>query len=130
VRHLYSSIVRVERMQMTRVNGRPSTQWAPVTGLEAVLCRLNIGFVRPGDALPAYEAGKAQDRSGIMFCDVLPLKAGDRVVAISGPVDGTFEVRTIPDSAVGYAEAHHMEFQIWEVNQNLAGKFPFAPETT
>lgn len=125
--HLYSSRVKVQRTQMQVDNGRPVISWVDQTGvLASVACRLDLNFVRPGkDVLPAVEAGRAPDRIGVMFCAAsVPLKAGDRIVAISGPVEGTFDVRVIPDMALDYGGAHHIEVQIIETNQQLQNVFP------
>jgi hypothetical protein len=83
-------------------------------------------FVRPGkDAPMPLVAGRAPDRVGTLFCDPTPhLKAGDRIHAIDGPVTGTFEIRAIPDVAVGFGIGHHMEVQLIEVAQELTGVFP------
>lgn len=132
--HLFNSAVRVERLQLTVVGGRPIMDWAQATDddpalndmLQFLKCRLDMNFLRPGkDILPAPEAGKAPDRIGIMFTSpYAPIRAGDRIVAIpneSGktPVEGTFEIRQIPDEAIDFSERHHIEVQIIETNQQL-----------
>lgn len=133
--HLYASAVRVERMALTQVNGKATYNWATVTEGDYVKCRLDLNFVRPGKDIPsAPEAGSAPDRIGLMFCSAsAPIMAGDRVVAIPNdigdiPVPGTFEIRVIPDVVVGFSEAHHIEIQILETNQNLAGVWPVDSE--
>jgi len=137
--HLFSSVVRVERMSMSSVDGTVQMTWGQAHDDDPQLdfllgylrCRLDLTFVRPGkDALPAVEAGRAQDRIGVLFTYAYaPLKAGDRVVAIPNaaglmPVDGTFEIKTIPDKALDYSTAHHIEVQITETNTNLVGVWP------
>lgn len=126
--HLYSSVVKIQRLTKTRNDdGVTETSWVDQPSpLNAIRCRLDLNFLRPGkDIPPAYEAGTAPDRIGVMFCRAgLPLRAGDRVVTVSGPVEGTFDLKVIPDVAVGYATAHHIEVQIVETVQNLAGKWP------
>lgn len=120
--------MRVERLVLTANNGVPAYTWvAQGAPLDAVPCRLDLNFVRPGkDQLPALEAGRAPDRVGVLFCaSEVALKAGDRVVTTKGPVTGTFEIRAIPDQAVAYASANHIEVQIIEVNQNLTGARTF-----
>lgn len=94
--------------------------------LSRLYARLDLNFVRPGkDILPAPEAGKAPDRIGVLFTfPYAPVRAGDRLVAIPNdigemPVEGTFELRTKPDEAIGFASRHHLEMQVIEVNQNL-----------
>lgn len=123
--HLYSSVVRVERPVTTNVDGRARSSWSVVSGGSAVRCRLDLHFVSPGDIQPVLTAGKAPDRTGRMYCaSTAPIRAGDRIVAVSGPVQGTFEIRTIADSAIGFAAAHHIEVQIWETNRDLDGLWP------
>lgn len=124
--HLYSSRVRVERPATTKsASGRSRAGWSAVSGLESVPCRLDLQFVRPNDIQPAIVAGKAPDRYGLMFCNSsTAIKAGDRIVTVSGPVSGTFEIRTIPDQAVGFSDAHHIEVQVWETNRDLDALWP------
>lgn len=129
--HLYASVVRIERMSLTMSGGVASMGWSTVPRGEYVPCRLDLNFVRPGkDIAPAPVAGKAPDRIGLMFCSQeAPLRAGDRIVTIPGddgqmPIDGTFEIRVIPDIVVGYSAAHHMEIQILETNQALDDAWP------
>jgi hypothetical protein len=123
--HLFNSVVAVYRLESSAVDGMLSYTWLD-SGVR-IKCRLDIGFLRPGKDQPmAVEAGKAPDRVGVLYC--LPdqdIRAGDRVVALEpAAVPGTFEVRVIPDRAQGFATAHHIEVQIVEVSQALAGVFP------
>jgi hypothetical protein len=124
MQHLFNSVGHIERLQRTLVNGAAQTKWAPVDDpqLKYVKCRLDLNFLRPGKDQPApYEAGKAQDRIGIMFCNILPIRAGDRFVADSGPVMGTFEIRNTPDTTItARPVGHHLEIQIVETNQKLS----------
>jgi hypothetical protein len=132
--HLFNSAVRVEELQLVVTDGRPVMDWVQAThddpALNAMLqylrCRLDMVFVRPGkDVLPAYEAGKAPDRIGIMFTySYAPIKAGQRIVAIPNemnkiPVPGTFEIKVMPDIPQDYMDGHHIEVQIIEANQTL-----------
>lgn len=121
--HLYSSRVKVQRLQHLVVAGKQATfDWVDQPApLNSVPCRLDLIFVRPGrDVLPAHEAGVARSRIGIMFCAPnVPLLAGDRIVTIAGPENGTFEIRNIPDKAQDSSSAHHIEVQIVETNQTL-----------
>jgi len=133
VRHLFSSRVRVERLQFTDVNGRRRNSWVVQPGiLSNFACRLDLNFLRPGKDQPqAIEAGRAPDRIGVLFCGAeVPLQAGDRIVTLSGPVQGVFEILVVPDVAVAFSTGHHKEVQIVETNQNTAN-FPSsaAPET-
>jgi len=124
--HLFNSVVRVEELRQTQEDGVVTTDWRPVEGLEALPCRLDLNFVRPGkDILPAPVAGKAPDRIGVLFTFAhAPLKAGHRLTAIphpdtgAFPVQGTFEIRVVPDQAIAFAVAHHIEVQIIEVAQD------------
>src|SRR5437870_771254 len=124
MQHLFNSVGHIERLKRTVVNGAAQTAWVPVTDpqLAYIKCRLDLNFLRPGKDQPApYEAGKAPDRIGIMFCLPLPIRAGDRLVADSGPVMGTFEIRSTPDMAITARPAgHHLEIQIIETNQKLS----------
>ena len=134
MRHLLNSAVRVERLQLVVTDGRASMTYAQATDpdpalndmLQFLKCRLDMNFIREGkDALPAPVAGRAPDRVGVMLTDpYAPIRAGDRIVTIpneSGavPVEGTFEIRAIPDEVVGYSDRHHIEVQIIEVGQEL-----------
>lgn len=123
MRHLFISTGHIERLSRTMVNGAAQMTWSPVSDpqLQNIKCRLDLNFLRPGKDAPApYEAGKAPDRIGLMFCDILPIRAGDRFVADSGPVMGTFEIHSNPDTTITMRPTgHHMEIQIVETNQNL-----------
>lgn len=134
MRHLFNSRCEVLRLSGAMTNGTPVLTWAKVTGMVdarlgvpgELMCRLDLNFVRPGKDQPMpVTAGRAPDRIGVMFCDATDtILAGDRVRCLSGPVSGTFEIRTIPDVAVDFASAHHVEVQVVEVSQTIAGVFP------
>lgn len=146
--HLFNSAVRVERMQLTNVGGRSVMDWAQATDddpalsdmLQFLKCRLDMNFLRQGkDILPAPVAGRATDRIGVMFTyPYAPIKAGDRIIAIPNeknkiPVKGTFEIRAIPDEAIDFEDAHHIEVQIIETGQELTqenwpGEDPLGPD--
>ena len=135
--HLYPSAFRVERLQLILVeNGVPTTDWAQAvseTGdsvendmLAYLRGRLDLNFIRPGkDIIAAPEAGKAQDRIGILFTfPYAPIRAGDRIIAIPNaegkiPVKGVFEIGNKPDEALGYSDTHHLETQVKEVGQEM-----------
>jgi hypothetical protein len=135
ISHLYNSVVKVLRPSTTNVDGMMRIDWVPVGApLNAVPCRLDLTFLRPGkDAPMPTEAGKAPDHVGVMFCaSTVAIKAGDRVQAIPNskgviPVPGVFEIRQIPDQAVAYSAQHHIEVQIVETSQQLTGQFPNPP---
>jgi hypothetical protein len=139
MQHLFNSVFRVERMQLTVSDGQATMDWAQAHDddpqLDWMLAnlkgRLDLLFTRPGkDAPPAVEAGRAQDRMGILFTyGYAPIKAGDRLVAIPDArgrieVDGTFDIRAIPDKAIDYSSAHHIEVQVFETNQQLTDIWP------
>lgn len=126
--HLYASVVKVRRPQTTQVDGVATTTWQDVEtdGLNFVRCRIDLNFIRPGKDAPApINAGGAQDRYGLLFCNAnVPLRAGDRLVCIPNtngklPVEGSFEVRSIPDKAIDFSDVHHTEVLIFEVPQDL-----------
>jgi hypothetical protein len=127
--HLYPSVAKVQRMQLRVIEGRTAEHdWVDQVGvLGGFKCRLDLTFIRPGkDVLPAQEAGVARDRVGVLFCSSrVPLQAGDRLVLTKGPIQGTFDIKNIPDKAQSYAAAHHIEVQVVETNQTLTGPTNF-----
>ncbi len=136
MRHLFNSRAEVHRLTGTLAAGTPTLTWSKTTDIvDAVLgvpgemmCRLDLLHVRPGKDQPMpMIAGRAPDRVGLLIFDATPnLKAGDQIRMIDGPVSGVFELRVVPDPAVGFAATHHMEVQVIEVSQSLAGIFPGA----
>lgn len=119
--HLFSSVVKVQRLTRTRTDGVTEMSWVDQPApLNAIRCRLDMNFLRPGKDVPAaQEAGTVPDRIGVMFCRPVPIRAGDRIVAVSGPVTGTFDLKTIPDLPPDYSSVHHMEVQVVETVQSL-----------
>lgn len=136
MRHLFNQRVEVLRLAAVMTNGTPVLSWSKVTTIldpalgvpGELLCRLDLNFVRPGKDQPMpVTAGRAPDRIGVLFCGATDkILAGDRIRCLSGPVSGTFEIRTIPDQAIDFAAAHHIEVQVVEISQSLAGVFPGA----
>lgn len=134
MRHLYASRCEVLRLSGVLVDGSPDMDWSKVStvvdpdlGIPGeLMCRLDLSFLRPGkDAPMPLVAGRAPDRIGVCFFDTsADVKAGDRLHCLSGPVSGTFEIRSIPDSADDFASSHHMEVQVVEVAQQLTSTFP------
>lgn len=124
--HLYSSTVAVYRLVLSSEDGAVEYAWSPVSSLQRVPCRLDLNFLRPGKDLPSpVEAGRAPDRIGVMFCrSTVGLKPGDHIRAVKGPVVGTFAIKAMPDQALDYGSAHHIEVQIVEVAQNVAAYLP------
>lgn len=129
MRHLYSSQMEVLRISGTLTDGTGVVAWTkvpyvldPELGIPGeLMCRIDLAFVRPGKDLPmALASGRALDRVGVLFCDTTEeLRAGDRLRDIAGPVHGTFELRSMPDPAIDFAGAHHLEVQVVEVAQSL-----------
>lgn len=132
MRGLYSSVVQVLRLTPTMdANFGMSVSWTAISSIVdpvldipgQLLCRLAIGFLRPGkDQLPPIVAGRPQDRFGVMYFDPatdasgVPLvKSGDRFLCVSGPISGTWEMRNIADQLQGYHGAAHCEVQVVEV---------------
>lgn len=126
MRHLFASKVRAEELVITPREGRAEYSWKKVG--PSFMCRIDPNFIRPGkDVQAVVEAGRAPDRVALMFCDqTAPVGAGRRIVTEGGPIQGVFEMRAIPDIAVGYATGHHIEVQLIETNQELDGFFPAA----
>lgn len=128
MRHLFNSVVRVETLELRDRDGRAVMDWGTydAPGADWVECRLDLQFLRPGrDVVAPINAGVVPDRFGIMFCDsTAPLIAGCRIVTIPNaygeePVSGTFEIKTIPEVALDFASAHHIEVQIIESVQSI-----------
>lgn len=135
MRALYRSVVQVLRLSATVSGGVATTTWAPVPdmvdpvwGVAGQLqCRLDLQFTRPGkDIQMPLVAGRAPDRTAVAFFDcaadsngALLVRAGDRLECISGPVQGTFEIRVIPEVAQDFIGAHHVEIQVIETSQAL-----------
>jgi hypothetical protein len=126
--HLYPSRAEVYRMVTTVQSGARLMRWEKVSEVVdprlpagEVWCRLDLNFVRPGkDIPPPVAAGRAPDRFGILFCDVVPnLRSGDQVRMVEGPVVGIFELRVVPDVAQARFIGHHLEVQVVEVAQSL-----------
>lgn len=141
MRHLYNSRAEIHRLSGALVDGTPTLTWSKIAETPdpilntagELMCRLDLNYVRPGKDQPMpVVAGRAPDRVGLLMFDTTSVvKAGDRVHMLTGPIVGTFEIRVIPDPAVGFAAAHHMEVQVVEVAQQLPGLFPSAqPEDT
>lgn len=136
MRHLFNSRVEVLRLSAQVTNGVPITEWNKIAAVAdpyltepgELMCRLDLVFVRPGKDQPMpLVAGRAPDRTGVMFFTyTTAVRAGDRIRCLAGPVSGTFELRAIPDTAVGFSAAHHCEVQVIEVAQALVGVFPGA----
>lgn len=129
MRHLYHTRCEVLRLSLEMNKGTAQQTWQKVDEIidpylavpGEVMCRIDLGYQRPGKDQPMpIAAGRAPDRVGLMILDPSEeILSGDRFRCIAGPIQGTFEIRTMPDVAAGYAHAHHMEVQIIEVAQNF-----------
>lgn len=136
LRVLYQSLVNVLRVRMRVVNGTPSLAWSPLPAVidpfvampGQMMCRIDLQFVKRTDPPMPVVAGRAPDRTGTAFFDAALdpdtgapfVLAGDRLQCVAGPVTGTFELRTIPTAALGFAGPHHIECQVFEVAQSVA----------
>lgn len=134
--HLFPSVVQVTQLSLEPTpGGRMKMTRVPVKGLGKMRCRLDLQFLRPGrDTPPAAVAGAIPDREGIMFCKYSPLlKAGMQVTTIPDRrglevVQGVFEIREIPDVALDFSTAHHIEVKVIEsVQKNI--DFPDLPNS-
>ncbi len=129
MRWLYHTRVEVHRLSLEMTKGLPQQNWQklseiidPYLGVPGeMMCRIDLGYQRVGKDQPMpVAAGRAPDRVGLMVFDPTDeILAGDRFHCIAGPIQGTFEIRVMPDVAAAYAHAHHMEVQIIEVAQNF-----------
>lgn len=134
MRHLFNTRAEVLRLDGELTAGSPVLSWNKLTYVldpyinspGELMCRLDLTFQRPGKDQPMpIVAGRVPDRIGVMYFSVTDqVKAGDRIRPISGPILGTFEIRVIPDPAVAFSAAHHMEVQVIEVSRNLSSLFP------
>ena len=123
--HLFASRVKVTEQKLTpQPGGRMRMERIAVPGLSNMKCRIDLQFLRPGkDTPPAVVAGAIPDREGIMFCRYTPkLKAGMQIETIPDEkgnevVKGVFEIKEIPDVAVGFGTAHHIEVKVIETVQ-------------
>lgn len=129
LRHLYMSRCEVLRLNSRMVHGTPTQTWSKIDAVVdpqlavpgELMCRLDLTFLRPNIDTPMpIVAGRVNDRTGVMYFDyTTEIKAGDRVRCIDGPVTGTFDIRVVPEPAIDYRGAHHMEIQVIEVSQQL-----------
>jgi hypothetical protein len=111
------SRVRVLRPRVSTEDGILSTSWSAVSGMESLMCRLEVGLFRPGKDQPLpIQAGRAPDRVAVVW--VAPdtdLRPGDHLECVGGPVKGTWEMRTTLDAAVAMNRLHHLEGQVVEL---------------
>lgn len=129
MRWLYHTRVEILRLNLDMVNGAPQQTWQKLDVIVdtylgvpgEMMCRIDLGYQRVGKDMPMPAvAGRAPDRVGLMVFDPSSqILSGDRFRCLAGPIQGTFEIRAMPDVAAAYALAHHMEVQIIEVAQNF-----------
>lgn len=134
--HLFPSVVEIIAPISDIVDGTLVQTWQKVNATfdsklgspGEMKCRLDLQYLRPGkDAPQPIQAGVAPDRVGLLFClPSLELKAGQVLKCVSGPVMGTFMLKAVPDIAVGFGAAHHIECQVYEIGQNTVN-FPSSP---
>lgn len=127
MRHLFNTTVEILESVTDIVDGARVQSWAKSTDtfdfqLPAgeMKCRLDLVFLRPGKDAPApIVAGRTPDRTGILYCSYTPnLKGGQIVKCSSGPYTGaSFLIKMPPDAAQDFSSAHHIEVQVFEVNQ-------------
>lgn len=122
---LSPSWIEVLEQRATRINGSVRVSWEPVVPAIRLQVRFDLNFTRKGkDQQPFMTAPGTPERMGLLFADnnARPyLRAGVRVRTVSGPVQGIFDVRQIPDNALGFGRAHHLEVEVHEVAQRPGG---------
>lgn len=135
MQHLFPSLVEVSKLELVpQEGGRMRMARVPVPGLVRMPCRIDLQFLRPGRDTPsAVVAGAIPDREGILFCKYSPLlEAGMQVTTLPNSqgievVKGVFEIKEIPDVALGYGTAHHIEVKVVESVQKTI-PFPGVPD--
>ena len=103
----------------TQVDGSPIVAWQATS--TNVRCFLDLNFIRRGkDPMWTAEAGRPQDRSGVLFLrgDQL-VESGNRVLMTKGPA-GTFSIEGALDEAWQPDKRHHIEIGVVEVAGQLA----------
>lgn len=142
IRDSYSSVVKVYRIATGSIDpntGGPSFVYNPVTTIldqdwgivGQIQCRLDMGWLKPGDQAPdPVEATAPIPRVGTLFFDMnydgtISLRAKDRLEAISGPLQGIFELRSIPYPAQDFIGlATFAQVQVVETAMTTLGIFP------
>jgi len=127
MRHLFSSRVEILEAITDIVDGARVQAWNKSTAnFDATCapgemkCRLDLIFLRPGKDQPApIVAGRSPDRTGVMYCSYTPaLQSGQIIKVLSGPYTGaSFLLKMRPDEAQAFSKTHHIEVQVFEVNQ-------------
>ncbi len=132
----YLSLVQVMRLKMKVHDGTPALTWTVLPGVidpfvdipGQMMVNLQLGFIRRGDMPMPITAGAAAQRQGVVYFDAALdpdtnapyVLAGDRLYCIGGPIQGTFEIRSVPQAAVSFGGVHHIETQVWECAKSIA----------
>lgn len=130
MRTLFNSTATIARLDPVVSDGKMTATYPtvndivdPFLGIPGTMkCRIDVFHQRPGkDAPIPIEAGRAPDRTAIMYCSVTPnLKAGDYVTMTDGPYVGSrWLIKTVPDVAQNMKIGHHIEVQIIEIPSAL-----------
>lgn len=132
----YLTRVQVMRLKMKVLSGAPTLTWTELPSVidpfmnipGQMMCNIQLGFIRRTDMPMPLTAGAAAQRQGTLIFDAALdpdtgapyVLAGDRIFCIGGPVMGTFEIRSVPQVAVSFGGAHHVETNVWEVSKSIA----------
>ena len=108
----YSSLLKhrvdIYRISVEDANGIPVTSWTKT--LVSIPAFVDLNFIRRGkDPVWTQEAGRPQDRSGVLFLpEYTDIRSGDRIIVTRGP-KGSFQVEGAVDEAWRPENQHHME---------------------
>ncbi len=132
----YLTRVQVMRLKMKVTNGAPTLTWTELPSVidpfmeipGQMMCSLQLGFIRRTDMPMPITAGAAPQRQGVVIFDAALdpdtgapfVLAGDRLFCIGGPIMGTFEIRSVPQVAISFGGAHHVETNVWEIAKSIA----------
>jgi hypothetical protein len=127
MRHLFASRVEVLESVTDVVDGARMQTWQkssatfdPTCAPGEMKCRLDLIFLRAGKDQPApIVAGRSPDRTGVLYCSYTSaLQGGQIIKVIEGPYkDASFLLKMRPDEAQAFSGTHHIEVQVFEVNQ-------------
>lgn len=99
------------------VKGIPQSNWVVVE--QNVKCFLDLNFIRRGkDPMWTPEAGRASDRSGVLFT-ATKVKSGQRLRMTFGP-SGVFQIEGAVDEAWKPTRRHHYEVGVTEIPSQLS----------
>jgi hypothetical protein len=127
MRHLFASRVEVLESVTEVVEGARMQTWQkssaifdPTCAPGEMKCRLDLIFLRPGKDHPApIVSGRSPDRTGVLYCSYTSaLQGGQIIKVVDGPyTDSSFLLKMRPDEAQAFSKTHHIEVQVFEVNQ-------------